>query len=353
MLLELLADYGFFLLKIVTLVVAILAVIAFIVASKKKAGGKIGALSVVNLGKQYKKQKESLENSFLSDQARVAKIKAKLKLDKQEAKEEKARLKAGTEDDKPSKARLFVLTFKGDVKASKAESLAQEVNAVLAVARPEVDEVLVRLESGGGLVTSYGYASSQLARLKAKGIKLTVAVDKVAASGGYMMACVADKIVAAPFAILGSIGVVATLPNIHRLLKKNDVDVEVLTAGQYKRTLTVLGENTEEGREKFKEQLEQTHVLFKDFVQQNRPVVDLDKVATGEYWYGTQALELNLCDELATSDDLILASLDDKEVLALEFKPKKSLIKKLGEQAEESSENFFTRILHKKGQDFL
>ena len=109
---------------------------------------------------------------------------------------------------------------------------------------------------------AYGLAASQMQRIRDKKLKLTVCVDKVAASGGYMMAVVADKIIAAPFAVLGSIGVLAQVPNFHRLLKKHDVDFEMLTAGKYKRTLTMFGENTDKGREKFQEDIEDTHVLF-------------------------------------------------------------------------------------------
>ena len=112
-------------------------------------------------------------------------------------------------------------------------------------------------------------------------IGMNATFDKVAASGGYMMACIGDRILSAPFAVLGSIGVVAQIPNLHRLLKKHDVDYEVLTAGEYKRTLTVFGENTDKGRQKFQEDLELTHVLFKDFVSRYRPQLDIDQVLGG------------------------------------------------------------------------
>ena len=199
----------------------------------------------------------------------------------------------------------------------------------------------------------YGFAASQLARLKQKGIKLTIAVDKVAASGGYMMACIADKIVSAPFAIIGSIGVVAQIPNIHRLLKKYDVDVDVMTAGEFKRTVTMLGENTEKGKQKFQQELEETHQLFKQFVLQNRPHLDIDKIATGEHWFGTQALELKLVDEITTSDDLILDKMKEKRVLAVKYRLKKSLIKKLGRQAEESLANIIYSYMMKKVNNFI
>ena len=224
--------------------------------------------------------------------------------------------------------RVFVLDFHGDLRAMAVTTLREEVTAVLAVAKPQ-DEVLVRLESPGGVVHGYGLAASQLARLREGGVKLTVAVDKIAASGGYMMACTADHIVAAPFAILGSIGVVAQIPNVHRLLQKHDIDVELHTAGEFKRTLTVLGENTEKGREKFREELEITHTLFKDFVHSQRPHLDIGKVATGEHWYGQQALTLGLCDELLTSDAWLVESAKEADLFEVKFEPMRNVSQRL------------------------
>ncbi len=208
-------------------------------------------------------------------------------------------------------------------------ALREEVTAVLAVATAE-DEVLLRLESGGGVVHGYGLAASQLDRLKQQKIPLTVAVDKVAASGGYMMACIADKIIAAPFAIIGSIGVVAQLPNFHKLLKKNHIDVEQFTAGEFKRTVTVFAENTDKGREKFQRELEETHVLFKDFVKQHRPILEIDDVATGEHWFGYQAISLKLVDELKTSDDYLISTMQQRRVYQVKFELKKSIAQKAG-----------------------
>jgi serine protease SohB len=246
---------------------------------------------------------------------------------KQEKKDKKATEKNSTQnlDDGSTQKttddgkRFFVIRFDGDVSASSVDCLREEVTAVLEMAR-ETDEVIACIESPGGLVHAYGLAASQLTRVRSKKVSLTVSVDKVAASGGYLMAAVADKIVAAPFALVGSIGVVAQVPNVHRLLKKNDVDVEVLTAGKHKRTLTVLGENTEEGKAKFKEELEDVHALFQEFVLGNRPDLDMEKVATGEAWYGSRAIELGLIDRLVTSDEYIRESCADGEVFEVKWK---------------------------------
>jgi serine protease SohB len=209
--------------------------------------------------------------------------------------------------------RVFALTFHGDIVASRIDALRNEVTAVLTTARPE-DEIVVRVESSGGLVHAYGLAASQLKRIRQQGLRLVVAIDKVAASGGYLVASVADRILAAPFAVIGSIGVLAQVPNVHRLLKRHAVDVEVLTAGKYKRTLSFLGENTEEGRAKFREELEDVHALFKEFVLANRPRLDMTVVATGETWYGARAVDRGLVDEIATSDEYLTRATADADV---------------------------------------
>lgn len=335
--------YGIFILELLTLLLAIGAVVAMIVAFKQHKSKLQGELEITDLAEEYEENAKKLRDFHLSEQALKQAEKAEKKAEKEKAKAEKAQRKKGelTEERKPY---LFVLQFKGDISASETTALREEISAIIAVAKAE-DEVLLRLESPGGVVHGYGLAASQLARLKQHNIKLTVAVDKVAASGGYMMACVADKIIAAPFAILGSIGVVAQIPNIHRLLKKHDVDVDVMTAGEYKRTMTILGENTEKGKQKFQQELEETHQLFKQFVAQNRPHLDLQKVATGEHWFGQQALDLQLVDEIATSDDVIVNALKTKKVLAVKYRLKKSLLQKVGKQAEESADSFLLKWL--------
>ena len=245
-----------------------------------------------------------------------------------------------------------MLDFKGSMDAHEVASLREEVTAVLAVATPQ-DQVVVRLESPGGVVHGYGLAASQLQRLREKQIPLTVAVDKVAASGGYMMACVADKIVAAPFSIIGSIGVVAQIPNFNRFLKNKEIDIELHTAGQYKRTLTLLGENTEEGRQKFREDLNETHHLFKDFVHRMRPTLDIEQVATGEHWYGVQAQEKGLVDEVGTSDDLLLNLMEGRELVGVRFAQRKRLLDRFTNSAAESADRLLLRWLQRGQKPLL
>ncbi len=278
-------------------------------------------LRVIHLNKNQEQRRQDLMEATQG--------KAALKqLKKRMAKKAKQALKDKAKG-KNKGQQVFVIDFDGDIKATAVKHLREEISTLISTAN-EGDEVVVRLESPGGLVHGYGLAAAQLARLKDAGIKLTVCVDKVAASGGYMMACVADNIVAAPFAVIGSIGVVSQLPNFHKWLKNHDVDYEMFTAGDYKRTVTVFGENDDEDRAKYQEELEQTHELFKHFVNRYRSVLDLDKVATGEHWYGEDALHLNLVDKLQTSDSYLLELMDNNEVYALHSRQKPTLAEKLG-----------------------
>ncbi|MEN0616684.1 protease SohB [Klebsiella indica] len=337
---ELLAQYGLFLAKIATIVVAIAVIVAIIVnlTQRKKQRGE---LRVTNLSEQYKDMKEDLAVSLLDGPQQKRWHKVQKKKHKQEAKAAKARAKLGTAEP-DAKSRVWVLDFKGSMDAHEVSSLREEITAVLAAVKAR-DQVVIRLESPGGVVHGYGLAASQLQRLRDKQIPLTVAVDKVAASGGYMMACVANRIVAAPFAILGSIGVVAQIPNINRFLKNKDIDIELHTAGQYKRTLTMLGENTEEGRQKFREDLNDTHRLFKDFVHQMRPTLDIEQVATGEHWYGVQALEKGLVDAVETSDELLLGLMEKHEVISVRYQQRKKMLDRFTGSAAESADKLLLR----------
>lgn len=349
---EIFIGYGVFILEVITLLLVIAAVVAMIVAMKQKKNHLHGELVITDLSEEFEENSKKLRDFHLSEEELKAAEKAEKKAEKSKAKALKAQRKKGEKTEDECKPSLYVLHFKGDISASETAALREEISAIIQVAKPD-DEVLLCLESPGGVVHGYGLAASQLMRLKQHHIKLTVAVDKVAASGGYMMACVADKIVSAPFAIIGSIGVVAQIPNVHRLLKKHDVDVDVMTAGEYKRTMTVLGENTEKGKQKFQQELEETHQLFKQFVAQNRPHLEVDKVATGEHWFGQQALNLNLVDEIMTSDDLLLQAMKEKRLIGVKYTVKKSLLQKVGKQAEESVDNIALRWLKKNERTLM
>ncbi len=325
-----LADYLIFLLEVITIVVAILLIVSGIVAAAAK--GKLkesGKLTIRPLHTHYKEMKRQLEHGIYTHSDLKREMKAEKRIIKQERKKAKK--------EHTHAKRIFVLTFDGDMRASQVESLREEVTAVLRVAKPS-DEIVVKLESGGGVVHGYGLAASQLERIKQSHVPLTITVDKVAASGGYMMAVIADKLIAAPFAIIGSIGVIAQLPNFNRLLEDKGVDIELHTAGKFKRTLTTLGKNTEEGRQKFKEELEEVHHLFKDHIIKYRENLDLDKVATGEYWFGHDAHNLELVDKLMTSDDYLLFAYEKEncELYEVQYKIKKGRFHKLHAAVEKS-----------------
>lgn len=262
-----------------------------------------------------------------------------LQLAQQLAKEGRAR--------KKNNQKIYVIDFKGDVQASAVENLREEITLILATAKAGKDRVVVRLESPGGMVHGYGLAAAQLVRLRDAGFHLTICVDKVAASGGYMMACIANEIITAPFAVVGSIGVVAQVPNFNRLLKEHNVDFELYTAGEYKRTVTMFGENTPEGKAKFEQELQQTHALFKHFVEKYRPKLNVEKVATGEHWYGQDALDLNLVDELKTSDEYLLSALPQHDVYVISTRRKPTLGEKLGLQAAQMTDALVPAVLNK------
>lgn len=253
---------------------------------------------------------------------------------------------------KKNNQKIFVLDFKGDIQASAADTIREEITLILATAKAGHDRVVVRLESPGGMVHGYGLAAAQLVRLRDAGFNLTICVDKVAASGGYMMACIANEIISAPFAVVGSIGVVAQVPNFNRLLKQHNVDFEMYTAGQYKRTVTMFGENTPEGKAKFEEELQQTHALFKHFVERYRPSLNVEQVATGEHWYGEDARALNLVDKLQTSDEYLLGLLAQHDVYVINTRKRPTFGEKLGLQAAQMAESFIPTVLNKVADSF-
>lgn len=340
---EFLYEYGLFLAKAITFVVAVGAIIVVIASSAMKQGGKAGELEITDLSEQYKEVEEDIVHFLLSKEELKDKEKQDKKAAKEQAKADKKAAKEDSGETKEVESKLFVIDFNGSIDAKEVSSLREEISAILTVAKP-TDEVFVRLESGGGMVHGYGLASSQLDRIRQHNIPLTASVDKVAASGGYMMACVANKIVSAPFAIIGSIGVIAQVPNFNRLLKKNDVDFEQFTAGEFKRTVTMFGENTDKGREKFVEELEDTHVLFKNFVSEHRPELDIAKVATGEHWFGTQAKDLGLVDELQTSDDYLQARCKTHKLVQIKYATKKGLAEKFSKAASLSFDAIISKV---------
>ena len=339
---EFLFEYGLFLAKAITFVVTVIAVLIAVIALTSKQKAKKGELEVTDLSEQINETKKSITEQLLTPAQLKFKYKEEKKARKTEQKKDKKKTKEKEQEER--KSQLYVIDFKGSIDAKEVASLREEITAILSVATNN-DEVFVRLESGGGMVHGYGLAASQLQRIKDKEIPLTISVDKVAASGGYMMACVADKIIAAPFSIIGSIGVIAQIPNFNKLLKKHDVEFEQLTAGQYKRTLTMFGENDDLGREKFKQELEETHQLFKHFVSEHRPQLDINKIATGEHWYGTQALTLALVDVIQTSDDYLLEQFEEKHIVHVHYQKSKKLSEKLGKSVASSVETSLLTLM--------
>lgn len=321
---EFLSDYGLFLAKTLTLAIVLVVLVVIIAsnASRHRHEGKHkGNIVVTKLNDELDDLKEDLRHEILDEEV----LKAEAKAEKKRKKEERKAKQGETAGDDEAGKRVYVVEFDGDMRASAVEDLRQCITAILTLARAERDEVMLKLESPGGMVHEYGLAASQLVRLRKHGIPLTICVDRVAASGGYMMACVANHLIAAPFAYIGSIGVLVQLPNVHRLLKDNKVDFEMITAGEYKRTLTTFGENTDKDRAKVQQEVDEMHDLFKHFIRENRPDMDLAAVATGEVWTGTQALQRGLIDTIDTSDEWITAKCREASVYAVSWEQKKPL----------------------------
>jgi serine protease SohB len=303
------------------IIVAALGGLAFLIARLARSGeAKDREIEVNSLNERYDDMRDAMNWTLLNKKERKALVKAR----KKEAKT-MAKARRGQEPGK----RIFVLAFKGDLRARAVKQLGAEIDAVLTIARPETDEAVIRIESGGGTVTGYGLAAAEILRLRERKIKVTASVDQVAASGGYMMACAADRIVAAPFAIVGSIGVVAPVPNLHRLLKKNEIDFEEMTAGEFKRSISMLGEITPAGREHFQGKLEDTHGAFKAHVARCRPNVDIEKVANGDTWLASEAAALGLVDEIATGDELLFRARDEARLYEVTTEARKNLLQQL------------------------
>ena len=335
---DFLIEYGMFLAKALTIIISVGVVLSMVVSTSKKTnrGDDNGEIEILPLNIDFEKTKNKLRIATVEESQK--KIERK-KIKKESENKNTLNLK--------SKRRVYVVNFEGNIAASAVDNLREEITAILSVANKK-DEIVVKLESSGGMVHSYGLASSQLDRIKKAKLKLTICVDKVAASGGYMMACVGDKIIAAPFAIVGSIGVVAQMPNFNKLLKKHDIDFELLTSGEHKRTLTLFGKNTDKGREKFIEELNETHELFKEYVSKRRPNVDINKIASGEIWFGSRAKELSLVDEISTSDEYICSCFNSAKVFEIKFVRKQKLLQRFGGSVEAS----ITRIAEKLWSSF-
>ena len=318
---EHLFEYILFFAKTITIVIAFVIPILVIaaVATRQRQHQK-EHLEVNHVNRRYEVMSNTIDSAHLSKKVFKERIKKQKKERKSSAKQKS--------DESEDRGRIYVFKFEGDIEASEIDRLREEITAILTIEEPP-NEVVIRVESRGGVVHGYGLAASQLKRIKDKNIQLTVAVDKVAASGGYLMACVADKIIAAPFAIVGSVGVLAQIPNFHRALEKHNIDYQEYTAGEYKRTVGMFSEPTEKGKAKFLEEIEDVHKLFKEFVQTNRPQVDVDQISTGEHWYGTRALDLNLVDELRTSDDYLLEAAENSDIYEIKYVRKEPLAERL------------------------
>lgn len=324
------AEYGIFVLKLVTVAVIVIAVVLMIAGARQASKGeKGGKLVIKKLNEKYEDYQDAIDHMRLEKKA----YKAKQKQLKKEAK------------NTDNREAVYVLAFEGDMEASQVEALREEVTALLTTLQAG-DEVLIKLNSPGGVVNGYGLAASQIQRLRDAGVKVTVAIDQVAASGGYMMAAVASQICAAPFAFIGSIGVVAQMPNFHRFLQDRKIDVELITAGKNKRTLTMFGENTDEARDKFKQDITSIHDQFKAHVAKGRRSVEIEEVADGDYWTAQEAYDKKLVDRLITSDQLLQELAANKDLISISYQRKVPLAQQVSKFADSLLHSASVRLKH-------
>ena len=330
-------DLAAFVIKALVIVAAV-GGLAILIARLARSGdgGQDREIAIKSINDRYDAMRDALDAKLLEKKARKALAKAR----KKEAK---------TRHGEPAGKRIYVLNFKGDLRATAVKNLGREIDAVLTVARPGDDEVIVRIDSGGGTVTGYGLAAAEIFRLRARQISVTASVDQVAASGGYMMACAADRIVAAPFAVVGSIGVVASVPNLHKLRQKNAIDYEDITAGEFKRTVSVLGEITPAGRDHFQGKLEAIHDAFKAHVAARRPGADVARIANGDTWLASDALALGLVDEIVAGDELLFRARDSARLYEVKWEARKSplqnLVGGLGAAARKAADVLIARAI--------
>jgi len=335
---EFLTEYGIFLAKLITLIIGLGFILMMAIgAAKMRDRSPFGILQVLHLNRQLQRTADQLKSVILTKKE----LKEMRKKEKKAAKKEKREKK-----EQKKRPIVYVLDFHGDIQATQVKNISRLISALLEIVKPK-QEVILRLESAGGMVHSYGLAAAQLLRLKEHKLNLTVCVDKVAASGGYMMAAMADKICAAPFAVVGSVGVIGMIPNLHRLLKDNKIDIEQHTAGEYKRTLTLLGQNTPKGRAKFKKDLARIHDLFKSLLKEHRSQLPINKIATGEVWYGREAQKLKLVDEIITSDEYLMQKCKSAEVYLVRIKERKKLDDRLGKIGESLMDRLSDKILYR------
>lgn len=228
-----------------------------------------------------------------------------------------------------------LLSFNGDINATEVIEFGRAVSMIVQM-KDLVSEVYIIINSGGGVVNGYGLLASEIERLHYSEIETYALIDQVAASGGYMAACVANHVVAAPFAYIGSIGVVSEMPNFNQILSDNGINIEQHTAGKSKRTVTPLGKITDEDRNEFKKKLERIHRSFINHVSHYRNINDADEnknsiIFSGDYWIAeeTVELELGLVDEISTSQEFLLDKMKEYNIIEITFQENKTKKSKL------------------------
>lgn len=169
---------------------------------------------------------------------------------------------------------------------------------------PRVEAIVLRIDSPGGSVVGSDEIYQALLAIDKP---LVVSMGEVAASGGYYIACAADRVLANPGTLTGSIGVISMVPNIEELMEKIGVEVLVIKSGALKDEGSVFREMTEEEREVWQRIIDEAYDQFVGIVADGRdlPPQAVRELADGRVYTGHQALELGLVDELGNLSEAI------------------------------------------------
>ncbi|MDP3296608.1 MAG: signal peptide peptidase SppA [Thermodesulfovibrionia bacterium] len=169
-----------------------------------------------------------------------------------------------------------------------------------------IKAVVIRIDSPGGAVAPAQEIYKEIVKLK-KEKKVVASMGSVAASGGYYIACPADKIVANPGTLTGSIGVIMEIPNIEGLMKKIGVETKVIKSGKHKDIASMFKSMTEEERKILQSVLDDVHDQFIRAVSEGRNMKyeNIKELADGRIFTGKKAKELGLVDTLGNLDDAV------------------------------------------------
>ncbi|WP_343192796.1 S49 family peptidase [Buchnera aphidicola (Taiwanaphis decaspermi)] len=224
------------------------------------------------------------------------------------------------------KSNLYILDYNDKIKKNKIKKLREEISSIILVAKKN-DEVLLRLENTSDIVYEYGLVIAQLQRLRKKGIKLIISIDKIVSNGGYIIACVADHISASPFSIIGPINIVVNIPNIDKYTQTSNLNNQLNDCNTFTK-LTLIKNNTKIYVNKIFNKLDIKKYIRNSFIKDMRPSLNLNKIFNQNYWIGENAINEKLIDSINTSDDILFSKKDTHNLLKIKYVYKSNIVEK-------------------------